>query len=99
MGYEIKKVIEWLLTPVGASLVLLMSGLLLGWGRRRGLRRALTAAGLVVLLVCSLGNVARVLSASLEHRYHPLLPVAPLVVGHKELSVSDRAPVIGWRCG
>ena len=58
MGYEVKKVIEWFLTPLGMSLVLTTAGVLASWGRRRGLGRALTAAGLAVLLVCSLGNVA-----------------------------------------
>ena len=102
MGYEIKKVIEWFLTPLGMSLVLVAAGLLVSWGRRRGLGRTLTAAGLAVLLVCSLGNVARVLSAPLERRYHPLMPVAPLegvaavmVLGGGSEWVPGRPPT-GW---
>ena len=102
MGYEIKKVVEWFVTPLGMSLVLVAAGLLVSGGRRRGLGRALTAAGLAVLLVCSLGNVARVLSAPLEHRYHPLVPSAPvsgvaavMVLGGGSEWVPGRPPT-GW---
>lgn len=78
MGYEIKKVLEWFLTPLGGSLVLLLAGLLLGRTRRRGLGFVVALGGAAGLVVFSMGVVAGALSAPLEHRYRPLMPAAPL---------------------
>jgi uncharacterized SAM-binding protein YcdF (DUF218 family) len=78
MGYEVKKVVEWALTPVGASLVLLVAGFVVGRLRKRRVGWALTVAGTAVLLVCSLGNIAAILSLPLEHKYTPPMPATPL---------------------
>ena len=102
MGYEVKKVLEWFLTPLGGSLVLLLAGLLVGRARRRGLGFAVALAGVAALVVFSMGVVAGALSAPLEHRYHPLMPAAPLsgvaavmVLGGGSEWVPGRPPT-GW---
>ncbi len=102
MGYEVKKVIEWFLTPLGASLVLLLAGLLLGRARRRGLGFAVVLAGVVALVVFSMGVVAGALSAPLEYRYQPLVPSGPLegvsvvaVLGDGYEPLPGRPPT-GW---
>ena len=102
MGYEVKKVLEWFLTPLGGSLVLLLAGLLVGLARRRGLGFAVALAGVAALVVFSMGVVAGALSAPLEHRYHPLMPAAPLsgvaavmVLGGGSEWVPGRPPT-GW---
>jgi uncharacterized SAM-binding protein YcdF (DUF218 family) len=102
MGYAIKKLLEWFLTPLGGALVLLWVGLLVGRTRRRGLGLVLTAGGATLLLVLSLGSVAGVLSAPLEHRYRPLMPAAPLdgvaavaVLGGGSEWIPGR-PATGW---
>ncbi|MDA8117015.1 MAG: YdcF family protein [Actinomycetota bacterium] len=102
MGYEVKKILEWFLTPLGGSLVLLLAGLLLGRARRRGLGFAVALAGVAALVVFSMGVVAGALSAPLERRYHPLMPAAPLsgvaaviVLGGGSEWVPGRPPT-GW---
>ena len=72
MGFAIKKVLGWLLSPLGLTLLLLAAGVALCGARRRRLGRGLAVAGLVVLVVFSLGPVADRLSRSLEREYRPL---------------------------
>ena len=78
MGYAIKKLIGWCLSPLGLSVLLLGAGLLAGFMRRRRLGRGLVVAGFIVLLVFSLGPVADGLSRPLEQRYQALMPPALL---------------------
>ncbi len=78
MGFALKKLIGWCLSPLGLTMLLLGAGVVVGFTRRRRLGRGLAIAGLVVLVVFSLGPVADGLSRSLERRYQALMPAAPL---------------------
>jgi uncharacterized SAM-binding protein YcdF (DUF218 family) len=78
MGYALKKLIGWCLSPLGLSMLLLGAGAVVGFTRRRKLGRGLVIAGFVVLVVFSLGPVADGLSGLLEQRYQALMPAAPL---------------------
>jgi uncharacterized SAM-binding protein YcdF (DUF218 family) len=78
MGYALKKLIGWCLSPLGLSVLLLGAGIIAGLTRRKRLGRGLVIAGLVVLVVFSLGPVADGLSGLLEQRYQALMPAAPL---------------------
>ncbi len=78
MGYAIKKLIGWCVSPLGLSMLLLGAGVVAGFTRRKRLGRDLVIAGFVVLVVFSLGPVADGLTRPLEQRYTALMPAAPL---------------------
>ena len=59
-------------------MLLLGVGVVVGFTSRRRLERGLVIAGLLVLVVLSLGPVADGLSRPLEERYPALMPTAPL---------------------
>ena len=78
MGYAIKKVIGWCLSPLGLSVLLLGAGVVAGFTRRKRLGRGLVVAGFVTLLVFSLRPVADALNRPLAQRYKAFEPSAPL---------------------
>ena len=79
MGFAVKKLIAWLISPLGMSLALLGAGLACSFaGRRQGLARALLAAAFLVKGVFNWGPVADALSRPLESRYKSLALTAPL---------------------
>ena len=83
-------------------MLLLGAGVVVGFTRRRRLGRGLVAAGLLVLVVFSLGPVADGLSRPLKQRYPALMPATPLegiaavaVLGAGYEPEPGR-PVTGW---
>ncbi len=78
MGFAIKKLIWWCLSPVGLALISLGAGVAVGFTRSRRLWHGLAGAAFAVLLVFSLGPVADALNRPLERRYPALMPAGPL---------------------
>jgi uncharacterized SAM-binding protein YcdF (DUF218 family) len=78
MGYALKQMIEWCISPLGLALLLLGAGVVAGFTRGRGIGRGLAAAGFMTLFVFSLPPVASELSRSLSLRFPPLAASAPL---------------------
>lgn len=103
MGFEIKKLIEWWLSPQALSLLLLGVGLACSFvPRRQRLARALLAAGLFVSVLFSCGPVADALSRPLEQRYPsldltaPLTGIAAVAVLGAGYSPNPGKPAIAW---
>lgn len=78
MGFAIKKLIEWCLSPFGLTILLLGTGVVAGFTRRARLARGLAVAGFAVFVVFSLGPVADGLSRPLARRHPALMRTAPL---------------------
>ncbi len=102
MGFAIKKLIWWCLSPLGLALILLGAGVVAGFTRRGRLGRGLTGVAFAVLLVFSLGPVADAVNGPLERRYPALMPpesldrVAAVVVLGAGYDEAPGRPPTAW---
>ena len=77
MGFAIKKAVEWCLSPLGLTVILLVAGVVAGLLRRERLGRGLVAAGLATLVLFSLPAVAVTLGGALVQRFPALMFTSP----------------------
>lgn len=76
--FELKKAVSYLLMPLQLSLLLMLSGLVLGWfGRHLRLGKILFTAGVLLLLILSHKQVGLALLRPLESQYVAIPEIAP----------------------